>query len=62
MRKSIPLFVMLIRTVTDAIVGKSLGDVWGHETFKNAIKSNIDLCLSGETVKYEASFNTPQFR
>jgi PAS domain S-box-containing protein len=49
------------RTVIDAIVGKSLGDIWGHETFLNAIKSNIDLCLSGETVKYEAAFDTPQF-
>ena len=44
----------------DSIVGKSLGDVWGHETFQNTIKSNIDLCFSGKKVKYEASFITPQ--
>jgi signal transduction histidine kinase/PAS domain-containing protein/CheY-like chemotaxis protein len=49
------------QVVNDSIVGKSLGDVWGHETFQKVIKSNIDLCFSGKTVKYEASFNTPQF-
>jgi signal transduction histidine kinase len=48
------------KIVTDSIVGKSLGDVWGHETFQNEIKSNIDLCFSGKTVRYEASFDTPQ--
>jgi PAS domain S-box-containing protein len=46
--------------VIDAIVGKSLSDVWGSESFQNRIKSNIDLCLSGETVRYEASFDLPQ--
>ncbi|TAL59815.1 MAG: PAS domain-containing protein [Bacteroidetes bacterium] len=49
------------KTVIDAIVGKSLGDIWGHETFRNLIKNNIDLCLSGETVRYEAAFDTPEF-
>ncbi|MCX6255027.1 MAG: PAS domain S-box protein [Bacteroidia bacterium] len=48
------------KIITDSIVGKSLGDVWGHETFQNVIKSNIDLCFSGKTVRYEASFDTPQ--
>ena len=46
--------------VAEAIVGKSLGDVWGHETFKKHIKKNIDRCFSGDTVRYEASFTTPQ--
>lgn len=49
------------RTVIDAIVGRSLGDIWGQETFQSAIKRNVDLCLSGETVRYEAAFDTPQF-
>jgi signal transduction histidine kinase/PAS domain-containing protein/CheY-like chemotaxis protein len=48
------------KAVIDAIVGKSLSDVWGYDSFKNTIKSNIDLCLSGETIRYEASFNLPQ--
>jgi PAS domain S-box-containing protein len=46
--------------INDSIVGKSLADVWGAEVFKNQIKGNIDLCLSGETIIYEASFNTPR--
>ena len=44
----------------DSFVGKSLSDVWGQETFRKSIKKNIDLCFSGKTVRYEASFNTPQ--
>jgi len=40
----------------DSVVGKSLEDVWGNETFQNIIKSNIDLCFSGKTVRYEAAF------
>jgi PAS domain S-box-containing protein len=43
---------------SDSIVGKSLADVWGDVTFKDHIKNKIDLCLSGETVSYEACFNT----
>ena len=42
-----------------SIVGKSLEDVWGHDIFVNNIKENIDLCFSGSTVRYEASFSTP---
>jgi len=48
-------------TVIEAIIGKSLSDIWGHETFNNQIKKNADLCLSGNTVRYEAAFDTPQF-
>lgn len=39
--------------------GRSLIDVWGKEVFKNVIKEKIDLCFTGKTVRYEASFNTP---
>lgn len=49
------------QVVCDAVVGKSLTDVWGHDTFNNVIKENIDLCFSGKTVSYEAMFNTPKF-
>lgn len=42
----------------DSVVGKSLGEVWGQDTFRNVIKGNLDLCFSGKTVKYEASFST----
>jgi signal transduction histidine kinase len=46
--------------VNDSVAGKSLADVWGNETFQNHIKQKIDLCFSGETVSYEASFHTPR--
>lgn len=46
--------------VEDSIIGKSLSDVWGRETFNNRIKENIDKCFAGATVRYEASFNIPQ--
>ncbi len=46
--------------VEQSIVGKSLGEIWGHQTFQNNIKKNIDKCFAGNTVKYEASFTTPQ--
>jgi PAS domain S-box-containing protein len=45
--------------ICDSIVGKSLGDVWGEEIFHNHIKGNIDSCFAGNTVKYEAVFETP---
>ncbi|HNW56782.1 MAG TPA: ATP-binding protein [Bacteroidales bacterium] len=47
------------KTVADAILGRTLADVWGEETFKKHIKQNIDRCFSGDTVKYEATFTTP---
>jgi len=43
-----------------SIIGKSLGEVWGYDTFKKSIKQNIDKCFTGKIVKYEASFTTPQ--
>ena len=48
------------QVVLDTILGKSLGDVWGHDTFQNAIKRNVDICFSGKTVQYDATFSTPQ--
>lgn len=44
----------------ESIIGKSLGDIWGQDTFQNRIKPNIDKCFDGATVRYEASFNIPQ--
>ncbi len=48
------------QVVLDAILGKSLGDVWGHDTFENSIRRNVDICFAGKTIKYEATFVTPQ--
>jgi signal transduction histidine kinase/CheY-like chemotaxis protein len=47
------------QVVLDTILGKTMGDVWGHDTFQNIIKQNVDMCFSGKTVKYEAQFYTP---
>jgi signal transduction histidine kinase len=47
------------QVTSDAMVGRSLADVWGEETFNTSIRKNIDRCFSGETVNYKASFNTP---
>lgn len=45
--------------VREAVEGKSLADVWGSETFRDHIKDRVDLCLAGETVRYQAAFPTP---
>lgn len=45
----------------ESIIGKSLSEIWGDETFESKIRSNIDLCFLGNTVRYEASFDTPIF-
>lgn len=44
----------------ESIIGKSLGDIWGYEIFRDKIKHNLDKCFSGETVKYVEAFSTPQ--
>jgi len=48
------------RVASDSVVGKSLSDIWGQETFLGCIKSNVDMCFSGKIVTYEAIFNTPE--
>jgi signal transduction histidine kinase len=53
-------FCKALRGVAESIIGKSLEEVWGTETFNNHIKPNIDKCFKGATIRYEASFTTPQ--
>jgi PAS domain S-box-containing protein len=48
------------QVVLDTILGKTMGDVWGQDTFQNIIKRNVDTCFSGKTVEYEAAFFTPK--
>jgi signal transduction histidine kinase/PAS domain-containing protein/CheY-like chemotaxis protein len=45
--------------VLGTILGKTMGEVWGHDTFHNNIKKNVDACFSGKIVQYEATFFTP---
>ncbi len=44
---------------SEGIVGKSLWEIWGKETFESKIKQHIDMCFLGNTVRYEANFETP---
>jgi len=53
-------FCNAIMGVSESIIGKSLGDVWGTDTFTSLIKPNIDKCFQGSTIRYEASFTTAQ--
>jgi len=53
-------FSNALRGVAESIVGKSLGDVWGQDTFRKKIKPNIDRCFEGATIRYETSFPVPQ--
>ncbi|MDA8433902.1 MAG: PAS domain-containing protein [Nitrospiraceae bacterium] len=39
------------------IVGRSVPDMLGHELFEKVVRENLDRCLAGETVKYEAWFD-----
>jgi signal transduction histidine kinase len=46
---------------SESILGRPLWEIWGRETFESKIRQNIDLCFLGNTVRYEAGFNTPHF-
>lgn len=46
--------------LSGSFIGKSLGDVWGAETFETKIKNNLDQCFCGKIIKYEATFGTPK--
>ena len=48
------------RIVNESVVGKSLAEVWGNATFQDIIKSKIDECFTGKTVRYEAFFHIPE--
>ncbi|MBF0227059.1 MAG: response regulator [Desulfobacterales bacterium] len=40
----------------DEIIGNTVENIWGKETFQNIIKGYIDICLSGKEVSYESWF------
>ncbi len=39
------------------LVGKSPSELWGENTYREKIRSNIERSLSGETIKYRAFFD-----
>ncbi len=43
----------------DQIVGHTVAELLGEETFTNLVKPNIDRCLQGEVVTYEDWFEFP---
>lgn len=45
-----------MRRDRDAIVGKSVAELWGGEQFTQLIRENLVRCFSGETVRYKAWF------
>jgi signal transduction histidine kinase/CheY-like chemotaxis protein len=45
----------------EGMAGRSLPEVWGETTFVEKIKNNIDSCFRGNTIRYEANFDTPCF-
>jgi signal transduction histidine kinase len=45
----------------ESIIGKSLSEIWGKEIFEGNIRPNVDSCFSGNTIRYEANFDTPLF-
>ncbi len=47
------------KTESESVIGRSLDEVWGTEVFNQNIKSKIDLCFLGDTIRYEAFFGTP---
>lgn len=49
------------KTEFESVVGRSLNEVWGTEAFNLYIKSNVDLCFLGNTIRYEALFETPLY-
>ena len=45
----------------EAIVGRSVAEVWGEETFQNAIRAHLDECLAGHEVQYIERFRFGPF-
>ncbi len=41
------------------IVGTSVVDIWGAETFESTIRENLARCFAGEEVQYQARFELP---
>jgi PAS domain S-box-containing protein len=41
------------------IAGKTVPEIMGADKFNEVVKTRVDQCLSGETVKYSAWFQSP---
>ncbi|MDD3310537.1 PAS domain S-box protein [Pseudodesulfovibrio sp.] len=43
----------------EAVVGRSVAEVWGEESFREYIQPHFSSCLEGHTVSYQARFSFP---
>jgi PAS domain S-box-containing protein len=41
----------------EAIVGKSVAEVWGEENYASHIKPRLDKCFAGEEIHYQSWFD-----
>jgi PAS domain S-box-containing protein len=48
------------KTPCEEIMGLSVAELLGTEAFEARVKPQLDRCLDGEEVRYEAWFNVPQ--
>jgi len=53
-------FCLEHQVLKEDIVGRSLSDIWGEENFNRNIRAKLDNCFAGETISYEACFDTPR--
>jgi PAS domain S-box-containing protein len=44
----------------EEIVGRTVAEVWGEETFQSVLKSHFDQCFAGEEVHYQRWFEFPE--
>jgi len=54
-------FCSFHKTQSESVIGRSLDEIWGSEVFSQNIRGNIDLCFQGNTIRYEALFETPLY-
>ena len=45
----------------EEIIGKKLSELWGEESFRKAIKPNLDKSFANQEVHYQAWFDTPKY-
>ncbi|MGR3318866.1 MAG: PAS domain S-box protein [Candidatus Anammoxibacter sp.] len=50
-------FVASHKKSREEIIGNSVGEVWGEETFKEKIKAHLDKCFAGNEEHYQEWFN-----
>jgi len=47
------------KSIQEAIIGKTVADIWGEKVFNTIIKKYLDACLQGNEVHYQEKFRFP---